>query len=280
MTAATGEGGTGGGDAAAAAAAAAAAGGSGGETPWYSDTQKDFVTAKGWKTPTEAIDSYTNLERLIGADKAGRTIVLPKDANDVEGTKAFRAKLGVPEKAEDYKLPVPEGQDPALATWASSEFHRLGVPTSAAQGFVEAWNKKMGEMVAANTAADEAAVTEDMTKLKTALGAQYPVHEEMAKRVITQFGKVAGLDQETIASIAASIGKSSNVFKLFAAMGKSIGEHGFAAGDGSGNTFSANKQAIQKQVDELKQKRISGAISERDYFAQMERLGPLLESAA
>ena len=71
-------------------------GGDGGQ-PWFAGFQnaeaKTFVESKGFKDPESLVTSYANMEKLLGADRAGRTVVLPKDANDAEGLKAFRAKM-------------------------------------------------------------------------------------------------------------------------------------------------------------------------------------------
>ena len=104
----------------------------GGAAAWYGDAHKDIVGAKQWQDPDSVIESYVNLEKLFGADKAGRTIVIPKDENDQEGLKAFRAKIGVPEAPEAYEL-----GDTNFAKAASSWFLETGVPKSAAQALAK-----------------------------------------------------------------------------------------------------------------------------------------------
>jgi hypothetical protein len=82
---------------------------------WYAtlvqnDDIKNWAANKNFKDAGAALESSYNLEKLIGFEKAGRTLVLPKDDAPVEEQRAFWQKLGAPEKAEDYKLPIPEGE--------------------------------------------------------------------------------------------------------------------------------------------------------------------------
>ncbi|MET0659134.1 MAG: hypothetical protein ABW110_13365, partial [Steroidobacteraceae bacterium] len=95
----------------AAAAAAAAAAGAAANQPWFPEAHKSLVETKGFKSVEDVFNWGINAEKLIGLDRAGRTVVLPKDEADVEGRKAYYAKIGVPESADKYELPLPEGDD-------------------------------------------------------------------------------------------------------------------------------------------------------------------------
>jgi len=48
----------------------------------------------------KALESHANLEKLLGHEK----VPIPKDANDVEGWNRFSKAMGIPDKAEGYKL--------------------------------------------------------------------------------------------------------------------------------------------------------------------------------
>ena len=108
-------------------------------TAWHGDSHKDFVAGKGWKTGDDAITGYQNLEKLIGAEKAGRSVVLPKDENDVEGNKAFRAKLGVPEKVDGYAIPEAYREalkDDALMPHVAAAALKHGLTPKQYEGFL------------------------------------------------------------------------------------------------------------------------------------------------
>jgi hypothetical protein len=84
---------------------------------WYDAFEnpevKTWTAAKGFKDPAAVAESAYNLEKLIGFDKAGRTLVVPKDDATPDEMRAFHAKLGVPETPDGYKLPLPEGRPEA-----------------------------------------------------------------------------------------------------------------------------------------------------------------------
>jgi hypothetical protein len=55
------------------------------EQEWYSglpEETRGLAEVKGWKSPADAIQSYANLEKMLGADKAGRGLVMPKEDAD------------------------------------------------------------------------------------------------------------------------------------------------------------------------------------------------------
>src|SRR5262245_744719 len=103
-------------------------------TAWHGDGLKDYVGTKGWKTADDVISGYQNLEKLPGLQAAGRTIVLPKDDADVDGIKAFRAKLGVPEKVDGYTVPAKFKdtlKDDKLLPHVSAAALKHGIPAKA-----------------------------------------------------------------------------------------------------------------------------------------------------
>ena len=73
---------------------------------------RTYAESKGWKgdTPPDALlSSYKNLEKVWGADKAGRALMLPKDANDTAALDAIYDKLGRPADPSGYEITLPEG---------------------------------------------------------------------------------------------------------------------------------------------------------------------------
>ena len=247
-----------------------------GATPpaaWYPEPHKDYVESKGWKTPADALDSYVNLEKLIGAEKAGRTVVLPKDANDVEGRKAFLAKIGVPDTADAYELPVPAGEGAEFAKTAASWFHENGVPKAAAQAIAQQWNAFVEQQVKADQDAAAAASAEELGKLKGEWGPEFDKRAEYARRFLT----AAGWDAEKMQKYEQAFG-TATMLKDFYQWGTKIGEPDFATGGSSGG-FTPQKAAVQKQIDEVRQKRIANQITEAQFFAEMSVLGPKLDAA-
>ncbi len=259
----------------AARAAQAAFGGTGTVAPWYPDASKAYVEGKGWKSPADVLSSYTALETLMGADKAGRTVVLPKDATDTEGMKLFRAKLGVPESPDKYELPAPPGEGGAnLIKEASGWFHEAGIPKSAAQQITAKWNTHIEGLIKAAQDKAKGESHAQLESLKAEWGQSFDKNAEFARR----FLKAAGWDDAKMAAYEATFG-TAVMLKDFFQWGAKLGEPGFVAGDNQGG-FAPAKAQIQQKIDELRSKRIANAITEKEFHAQMSVLGPQLEAAA
>lgn len=258
-----------------AAAAAANAAAAAANAPWYPAEAKDYVTNKGWKNPAEAIGSYQALESLYGADKAGRTVILPKDDKDLEGLKNFRAKLGVPESADKYELPAPPGEGGTnLIKEASAWFHKAGIPKAAAQQVTQQWNDHIAKLVKDGELKAQVESQAQLESLKTEWGQEFEVKAEYARR----FLKAAGWDDQKMALYESTFG-TATMLKDFFLWGSKVGEPGFASGNEKPN-FAPAKSQIMAKIKELRDQRMAGQINEREFHAQMAILGPQSEAAA
>lgn len=258
---------------AAAAIAANGAASAAANQAWYPEAEKDYVTNKGWKAPADLLTGYKSLETVFGADKAGRTVILPKDDKDVEGIKAYRAKLGVPESADKYELPAPPGEGgPNLIKEASAWFHEAGIPKSAAQAITTKWNAHIEGLVKAAETAAQVESHSQLEKLKGEWGQEFDAKSEYARR----FLKAAGWDDAKMATYERTFG-TATMLKDFYQWGSKVGEPGFSGG--SSTTFGITKDAVQRQFKELQDKRIANQVTEKEYHAQMAILGPQMEAA-
>jgi hypothetical protein len=254
-------------------------------TPWYGDAHKDYVTSKGWKTADDVIASSQNLEKLLGADKAGRTVVLPKDDTDVDGLKAFRAKLGVPEKADGYAVPEKYRdtlKDDKLLPAVAAAAHKHGIPAKAYEGF-------LGDVLEAATglgkAADDeanAAATAALDALKAKHGDQFDAKLELSRRLIGQVftgedGKALEGDALTAKVDALMRGEftAADAMQMFISLGEKLGEPGAGGGQNMGGHGRMTQQDAAARLDELRAKRIENKITEKDFEAEMARLGPI-----
>lgn len=260
-------GGQGGGD--------AGTGGGSAPAPWFSDTQKDYVTNKGWKAPTDAVDAYVNLEKLVGADRAGRTVVLPKDDNDAEGLKAFRAKLGVPESADGYQVPEAFKDDPLIGGFAQ-QAHALGISAKQFDAVLAWATGAADEQQKAAEAAAKADSEKQLNELRTKWGNDFDKNSEFARR----FLRSSGVSDEQMQAIEGAIGTRA-MLELFHGWGAKTSEAGFGGGaEGGGGSGFTTRASVQKQVNELRAARIANQISEKEFHERMAVLGPQLESAA
>lgn len=207
----------------------------------------ELVKAKGWKGPADALLSYQNLEKVFGADKAGRTILAPKGDDDADGWNAVYNRLGRPESADRYELPVPEGDDGSFAQAAAPVLHELGLTTKQARGLAEWWNKASSARI---EAADESFSKQSETEyaaLRGEWGAAAAQNEELAKRAVLKFSKEAGIDEATFDAMERAIG-TAKVMKLFHAIGAQFSESAFVSSDTPAAGALTPAQARNKQA--------------------------------
>lgn len=213
--------------------------------PGTSTQLGELVKAKGWKGPADALLSYQNLEKVFGADKAGRTILAPKGDDDTDGWNAVYNRLGRPESPDKYELPVPEGDDGSFAQAAAPVLHELGLTSKQAQGLAEWWNKASSARIEAADEAFSKASEAEYAALRGEWGAAAAQNEELAKRALLKFSKEAGIDEATFDAMERAIG-TAKTMKLFAAIGAQFREADFISSDAPSGGALTPAQAKNK----------------------------------
>lgn len=248
---------------------------------WW-DTIKDpevktWIASKNAPDAESALQSYRNLEQIFGADKAGRTVMLPKDDKDEVGWKNIASRLGVPDSPDGYKLPLPEGNDGAFAKLASKWFHDAGVTPRAANKIAEAWNGWMGEQIKGQETAERSESEKQMTALEKEWGPKFPEQRELAQRGYREFAKQFGLDDKATMERAESVLGAANLTKFFAGIGSLNTETKFAGADGQGNFSAGAKADAKAQMDQIHARRVKGEITDyqwkNEYEAKYLKLG-------
>lgn len=207
---------------------------------------KGWAQNKGFKDPVAALDSYRNLEKLMGADRAGRTVVLPTKWDDPKEVQPFYEKLGVPKDPTGYKMP--KDADPDMAKWASATFHEAGLTPRQAELVANKWN----EMAAGRTEAMKTKYAEtiaaDQEALKKEWGAAYDDKLTKAKSA----AKGLGVDAETVDKLENALG-FGGLMKFFSGLGEKMGESSFVEGSTSG-AFGGAKTPAQAlaEIGELR----------------------------
>ena len=230
---------------------------------WYDGFEnaevKTWTQAKGFKDASAVAESAYNLEKLIGHDKAGRTLVIPKDDASPEELKAFHAKLGVPDSPDGYQLPVPEGADPAFAKTAAQWMHEAGVPPKQAAALAEKWNafaadqqKQQNDKLISNS--DKA-----FSDTTARWGKDADANLELGKRFVSQLmpAEIQMDDgtkvprQQFLERVFNTTGATAAMLELFAKAGKGMGEHAMhQGGTPAGGVMSP--QAAQAKITALK----------------------------
>lgn len=210
-----------------------------------------LVTERQWKHPNDVIKSYRNLEKLTGVP-ADQIIKLPK-GDDPKAWNEVYTRLGRPEKAADYKLPIPEGQDGAFAKTAAEWFHEAGVTQAGATRLATKWNEFQAAQQKQYTEQLAARDTEQVNALKSEWGANYD-------RLAGQVDKAAetfGMKPDQLAALKQVMGPKE-AMQFLQKIGSKLGVednqfHDGAAPQGFNNMSPEQAQAeIQRlQKDKL-----------------------------
>lgn len=121
---------------------------------------------------------------------------LPENATD-EQKAAYRAAIGIPEKADDYEVDLIEGMDNSLAPLFKQAAFELGMPASMAKGLSAWWNKTLLAFVSA----------QDEAKAKA--------HNEAVEKLNNEWGENANANAEAIKAAYQHIVKDNPTFEQF-----------------------------------------------------------------
>lgn len=205
-----------------------------------------YAQNKGWQNPLEAVKSYQNLEKLLGADRAGRTVVMPGENATPEEKAAFYEKLGRPTTPADYGIKPGEGGDPKAVEPFLNKFHELGLSKFQAEELTKFTGDMAKQQEAAKASQQAATFAADDQALRSEWGAAYD-QNVMAARASVQ---ALGLDAATIDKISGTLGHKATM-ELFSKIGSKTGESSFVTGD-PGNFSGAMTPAQAKaQIKEL-----------------------------
>ena len=233
-----------------------------------------WVQSKGLPDVKTALNSYRNVEKLIGAEKAGRTVVMPKDDAAPEEWSAYFDKLGRPKSAADYKLPVPDGDTGEFSKVASSWFHKAGVSAKQAEVLAQEWNAHNASAQAASDAEFTQKSAIDIQDLQKAWGDKFEANAELARRARRE----SGLSDEEGIAVERALGLKKAA-EVFAKLGSQYAEAGFKGGDGQRATsFGATPAEAQARITALRNDKewatryINGGVDERAEFDRLHKI--------
>lgn len=239
---------------------------------WYDSVEdsdlKGYAELKGWKDPTEALNSYRNLEKLIGSEK----VPMPKGADDAEGWNRVYDALGRPKTSEGYGLTAAEGGDPNLVKSASDKFYELGLTEKQGAELANWWAQQSKGIVEAQSQQAEQNFEKELGSLKSEWGDKYDENVEYGRRAAREYG----LNQEKLTKLESALG-TAEMLKLMASIGKGQGEAVFIDGD-SGKGFGMSPAAAQSRIAALRadpgfaQKYLSGDADAKEEMARLSRL--------
>ncbi len=221
---------------------------------WHGLTDPDglaYVANKGWKGPTDVLNSYRNLEKISGRDP---NLLMPVPrADDPEGFRQAMVKLGLPDSPDKYEFAKADGLpvDENYQSWAKQTFHKLGLPAQTVKALTAEHNNFVKGILDQQKQDYELKVQADRTALLKEWGGG---HERMMSAA-QHAAKALGFDEATLNAIEQSKGYAGT-WKMMAALGAKLGEDSFvsSAGNGSGQRFEGTMTPAEAKAsfDQLK----------------------------
>lgn len=160
------------------------------EKAWFGDAHKDYVGAKGWKTPDDAIGSYQQLERLQRTP-VDRTVVLPEKPDDAEGWSKVYERLGRPAAADKYAFEGYEPQDGDLVQGENgfaALAHKIGLTQAQAAEMYKWYGGRASEFEGQTAEMKAEAHTAEFEKVKASWGQAYEQKLTQGKMAISALG--------------------------------------------------------------------------------------------
>jgi len=192
-------------------------------------TTKAWAEAKGLQNGSfeNVLGSYHNLEKMVGADKAGRTITLLADDASQEDRDTYYNKLGRPENAAQYSVALPEGTtDDTRLVMMREAAHKAGVSDAQLMALADADAAYISSVTQGK--ADEVAVSaaDAETQLRKDWGAAFELKvaqiDVVAHKLGMSDGQLNGL-REAMGPVEA--------MKFVDGLNTKMGDHSFEEGE-------------------------------------------------
>ena len=206
-----------------------------------------YIQNKGWDNPLKAVESYRNLEKLLGADKANNAVVIPRADADAKEWASVYDKLGRPSAPDGYKVPLPEGGDPEFHKASMGKFHELGLTQKQGETLMNWYNESvMQQMQQVETQRAEM-FNQEEAAVRQEWGAAYTQNLAQAQAA----ARGLGLNAETIDALSDTLGHKATM-NLLAKIGTRLGEDSFVSGDVNNSFGNAMTPAQAKaQIQSL-----------------------------
>lgn len=212
----------------------------------FNDDLKGYTQNKGWKDPAATVESYRNLEKLVGVPQ-DQLLKLPKSDAPPEAWNDIWNKLGRPSDPKEYGFQAPEGQDPAFSEWMGKTFHEAGVPKAMAEKIAAAYAEFGQQMETQQQEARQAQLATEAAGLKTKWGAAHEQNLGIAR----QAAQGLGIDGETIDALEAGMGYAK-VMELFHTLGTKMGEGAYVSGERGQQSGVLTPEAAQQRIQALR----------------------------
>lgn len=180
-----------------------------------SDDDKKLFGDKGWKSPSDMLKSYRELEKTFGT-----RVALPKD-EDNEAWSNLYSKLGLPESADKYEL---EGVDENVKADIQQILFKNHVLPKDVKSLIADYNAFAQSQSDKLKQQAEALQKKELDEVLSDWGDKSEQNRQIAKRG----AELLGFDEETLNSIENLIGTKKFLTSMFK-LGQAISEDSIGA---------------------------------------------------
>lgn len=241
------------------------------------DGMRGYVEAKGYKGIEDIIAQQQNYEKLISAEKANSTLIMPGADATPEQMAEFYNKLGRPATAKEYEIAAPEGSDPAFSENVANWMHELGLNKTQAQALSAKYGEYAASTMAQMQQQKEVEVQNQTAALKQEWAQNFDRNVELARRA----SRMAGIDEATAMKMQDAIGTKA-MMKIFHTFGEGFSEHKIEGVGNSASPFGMSLEGSKARRQEimndpgLRNKYLSGDAQLR---AEVDRLNKAIAGA-
>ncbi len=233
-----------------------------------------------------AVKAY-NLEKFVGADKAGRGIVVPKDLSKIDELIPVFRKLGAAETIDGYKVDPKVEKDPVISK-LREHAHKIGMPVQHFNSTVALLTEVVKSAQDSQTAQLDKTAEEDLLSLRTEWikPGEYDKQVELGRRAAKMFIPHESADQleEVLTKMEGAVG-TKFMMKLWAAIGGGLAEHSFVD-DVNRPSGGMTPEGARVRINELKsdkefgKKLLAGGQAERNEWDRLHKIAAIETPAA
>ncbi|WP_312836636.1 hypothetical protein [Pantoea sp.] len=181
--------------------------------------------SEGQAAGSEGQQQNTSTSLLGGGDDQPQQAAEPflaalPEEGDAEGWGGVWSKLGKPESAEGYELPLPEGDSGEFMKTSAEWMHKANLTKSQAQALAGEWNAYQAQQAEQQSQAIEKQQTEHVAAVRKEWGQNFDANLAIANKALSTFAS-----PEVIKMLQDS-GQSSNPLfvNMFYKIGQSLSE--------------------------------------------------------
>lgn len=202
------------------------------QSSWIEGVQdpsiRSWAETKGLQNGSfeNVLGSYHNLEKMVGAEKAGRTITLLGDDAPPEAVNEFYTKLGRPETPDKYSVQAPDGADNTRLDMMRNMAHELGLSDKQFAGLAEADAQYIDTVTQEVSSKNEMSAVEAEAQLRKDWGAAYDLK---AAQIDIAASKL-GFTDEHLSGLRSAMGPVE-ALKFVDGLNSKMGDHDFDNGE-------------------------------------------------